>query len=133
MNSSLSILLTLMVLWIQALPGVRCLHTGNVLPISVLLTTAEHCCCHKDCDDSPKISSQARQTSCYVDAPSDASSIWSKVKIANLQTVLAIVVLRLCEKSSQTLRPVVTAESRAPPWMARRAQLSYLTYRSLLI
>lgn len=138
MNSALSVLLIMMVLWIQAVPGIRCLHTGNILPVTVLLTTAEQCCCHadceSDCESSPTLSSQSISgKSCYVEAPSDTSSIWSKVRIASIQAVLVLVRLRFSESASQIERPLITAESRAPPWMARRAQLSYLTYRSLLI
>ena len=133
-NRALSILLTLMVLWMQALPETRCLHTGNVLPITVLLTTASHNCCHADCDRSSTLSPESiRGRSCYVEAPSDTSSIWNKVKIASIQAVLVLVRLRFSESASQTERPAITAESRAPPWIARRLQLSYLTYCSLLI
>src|ERR1700737_3307215 len=125
--------MTSMILWMQALPGTRCLHTGNVLPVSILLTDAKPSCCPSDCDRTSGISSQRiNGRSCFVEAPFDATSVW-KANIASIQSVMAFVRLHLLETTSQSLQLVVSSDSRAPPWSARRVQLSYLTYRTLLI
>jgi hypothetical protein len=134
-NRALPILLMLMALWTQALPGIRCLHTGNVLPITALLTSATHCCC---CDGEgeashPGSSHSIKGKSCYESAPADTSFSRTKLKISSVQALVAFVRFSLSERSARALRPVVIAESRAPPWSARISQLTYLSHRSLLI
>jgi hypothetical protein len=131
-RQTITILLLSVLLWTQASLAVRCLHSGNVIPLLVLEGMGQgHCCCAAD--NSLGICEPSEGMSCYVAAASEFLT-FSQLKALSAVSFFVVVLRFPCLQLAKSVSiAALTAASRAPPWQARACQICYLTKRSLLI